>query len=165
MERPVILAMNSPQSDDPADALRPWDAACTGGRLLTMLQNAAERSRPGRELPVSEYLRVFDRRNLLNRKTWSLDLARQRAPEVVCRLDGRTVVACGTQVLKIIGAPSEWLKPHDVLYGDHIRFNLIAIPHPSGRCRPYNDPEFRARVGDLLLELYDAYVSAEKAAA
>lgn len=160
MNRPVLIGMNSPQSVDPVDALRPWDSRSAGGRLLAMLQESATR----REVSVptaEDYMRVFDRRNLIDSLTWDARAARARGGSVIESLpDESEVVFCGTEVCKCLRLKREpWGVVTTYTWLPELRIRYCTIPHPSGLNHIYNDPAMREYVGSLLFLLYDRYVS------
>lgn len=161
MDRPILLGMNSPQSEDPDKALWPWNWACAGGRLLKMIQEEAAR-RGIEYFPPEWYVRGFDRINVLDRKEWDPALARAAAPLVHERVAGRTVVVCGRQVQRVMDYQRlPWLQWNPPM--DEVRYCLI--PHPSGLTHYYNDPVNRAAVGGRLLDLYVAWISSQAAGA
>lgn len=142
--RPVLLGMNNPLSADPAYALFPAPTGCTGHRIWQML---TERTGCLRQ----QYLDAFDRRNLVDGREWdaaeSLDAALRLMDDST--LDGRTVVVLGDAPRRALGLKKRLIEPIRQ-YGATWR----QIPHPSGRCRFYNDPTARAVVALLLEELY-----------
>lgn len=155
--RPVLVAMNNPVSSLPKYALYPLPEGCAGNRLWHMLADAAERD--GSSVSKSEYLRAFDRRNVLSQKTWSRRdavLSGRRLADELTPPSSRSIVVLGIQTLDALGwrthtrpAWGEWVPS---LCERYPRFCLL--PHPSGRCREYNDPEMRALAGRRLMELY-----------
>lgn len=78
---------------------------------------------------------------------WPLDLARQRAAQMV--FAGRpAAVLLGRRVAAAFGARGaycEWWDP-----SDEVRAPYVVIPHPSGVNRLYNDPAVRDQVGVVL---------------
>lgn len=141
--------MNNPHSSNPNHALYPHPPRVAGWRLWQML----EARRPvGR----AAYLRAFDRRNLVMGRLWSVELARVSAAEMRPGLAGRTVLLLGVEVRRAFGIPPLLLHPQEV--GGVIWRQL---PHPSGLCRWYNDPDNRGVAGMLLEELYDSACSGD----
>jgi hypothetical protein len=141
--RPVLLGMNNPVSSDPAHALFPYPPGCTGWNLLEMLRERVP------DITRSRYLRVFDRRNLVDGKTWSRTAARERGMWMQNALRGREVVVLGEDVRRVIGLDKLLIEPQ-VKNGITWR----QIPHPSGRNLWYNDPQNRMLVAVLLEQLY-----------
>lgn len=158
--KPVLLGMNSPQSADPEKALWPWNYACTGGRLLKMMQDEFERPSNGGGYYFAPewFVGGFERINVLNKTKWDRGLARAAAPLVYERLIGRVVVVCGLEVQRVMDFQLlPWLKWNS--YRDEVRYCMI--PHPSGLTRWYNNEENRRSVGKLLLGLYGEWISSQ----
>jgi hypothetical protein len=136
--RPVLLAMNNPIAGDPRYALYPHPRGCAGERLFRML--AAEAYAAAELVTPRQYVRAFDRRNVLP------------------GLAGRRVVVLGVQTLAALGwARGEWgvwLWSSPGLLDDHLGTDYCCLPHPSGRCREYNDPTMVALAGRILLGEY-----------
>jgi len=155
-----LVAENNPYQTDPIEAQRyalyfePPQSA--GGRLCRQIFGMDER----------EYLRAFERRNLLHQPKWSVPAAReaaralQREMEKVWRSPGNVVVLLGR---KVFDAWQDWRSamlgnrtwdgrwaPFTALWwqGDRIIF----LPHPSGLCREWNAPGTYARARALLVE-------------
>lgn len=141
--RPVLLGMNNPLSSDPEHALYPHPPGCTGWRLWDMLQERV----PG--VTRGQYLRAFDRRNLVDGRSWSREQARTRAESLVLEMRGREVVVLGEDPRSALGLPKLLIEPQE-LWGATWR----QIPHPSGRNLWYNEPEHRLMVAVLLEQLY-----------
>lgn len=143
-KRPVLLGMNNPLSDRPEHALYPVPDGCTGHRLWTMLNERTGATK-------TQYLRAFDRRNLII-GDWDPGEARLLGAEFVAKSDtvGRVVVVLGEGPRRALGLRKQLITPI-TLNGTIYR----QIPHPSGRCRFYNDPVCRAVAALLLEELYE----------
>lgn len=151
----ILLGMNNPQSEKPEHALYPYPAGCAGYRLWTMLQEASVESGL-RMIDRAAYMKGFDRMNLLNSREWSAKDARASATELAPTLDGRRVVICGMKTAKTLlrGLSDEQWGVWYECAGLEFKFDYCVIPHPSGRCREYNDLEMRREVGELLLKEY-----------
>lgn len=145
MTRPLLLGMNNPISSDPEYDLYPYPEGCTGWRIWKMLPEGTTRQ---------QYLRAFDRRNLLRRRDWDPKAAQTAAVELLPELRGRVVVVLGTQVRAALGLlESEPLSVHTFEEGeDH--FLWVAFPHPSGRNRWFNSKENYTRASELLTRLF-----------
>lgn len=127
MSKVLLLGMNNPISDDPKFDLFPYPEDSTGYLLWKMMPDGTSRS---------EYVRAFERRNLLRARQWDALAAQDAARAVRPTLDGRVVVVLGTEVRKALGlAPAEPLSCNDA--GG---FRWVAVPHPSGRNRWFNEP-------------------------
>ena len=87
-----------------------------------------------------QYLRAFCRTNLLEHgERWGARRARERAARVLDAFPAERYVLLGSRVAAAFGLP---YAPFTVTtsYGrEHLRHFLV-LPHPSGRCRAWNDP-------------------------
>ena len=123
--KPLIVGEVNMLSADPKFALYPYPANGSGGRLARILG-----------LDPLVYLRMFDRMNLYSRipVRWSIADARYRAALLAEQQIGRQVVMLlGRRVAEAFCPTSEhhsWAQ-----IGQY-----YLIPHPSGRCRAWNDP-------------------------
>ena len=142
--KPVIVGMNNPLSRRPEHALYPHPPGCTGFRLWRMLNARTGASEV-------EYLEAFDRMNLVSGAKWSQEAANVVASVLVEGLRGRVVLLLGVAVRRAFAVPPLLVHPQE-LYGVTWR----QLPHPSGRCRWYNDPENR-KVAEVLMQ--DLYVN------
>lgn len=144
--KPVIVGLNNPYSDNPDHALRPHPINSSGYRLARMFLDAAEKR--GLDMNFLNYERGFRRFNFFEK---TLDMSEgERAGQLLKEFQGRDVVCCGNQVVKLLGLSKHswtlWSKSQGLRY--------CVIPHPSGLTRNYNEPWFRSQVGELLLNLY-----------
>lgn len=123
---PVLVGEANPRSGDERLALYPRPRTSAGGRLCHSIFRMAER----------EYLRAFDRVNLCPR-AWCDEDARERAADVfaLAKRRGQSVVLLGARVSRAFGFDFE---PFSVRYVEGAR--VLTLPHPSGRCRAWNDP-------------------------
>ena len=140
--KPLLLTMNNPLSERPDRALAPLPANSVGGRVWGMLN-----ARTG--ATKSQYMRAFDRRNLLDRTEWCALAARDSAQGMLADLQGREVVVLGWIVAEAFGLQDKIIEPferHGVLWR--------RVPHPSGRNLWYKKRENTAMVELLLEELY-----------
>lgn len=140
--RPVLLGMNNPLSQRPEHALFPRPSGCTGNRLLRLLQRRVP------EATERDYLRAFDRRNLLV-GAWSNARAREAARDLSVPLAGRTVVVLGGAVRRALGLPEQLVHPVEM---DGVTWRQL--PHPSGLNHWYNSEECKDVAALLLEELY-----------
>lgn len=144
MARAVILGMNNPLSPRPEHALFPYPPGCTGYRIWRLLQTL----RP--DVMRSQYLSGFDRMNMIDGREWSDAEARRRVPEVLSRCRGRVVLVLGEGPRRALGLRKELILPQE-----HEGATWRQLPHPSGRCHWYNDPECAALAASLLRDLYE----------
>ena len=97
----------------------------------------------------ARYLGAFLRRNLFRElpRAWDRNDACVNAEQLSAelRLRGITrVILLGTKVGAAFDVPDLWS------HGHAIGFELVTIPHPSGRCRIYNDIAAQRRAGAML---------------
>lgn len=147
--RPILVGLNNPHSIDPEKALGPDPHGSAGYRLWLMLKMAANKN--GVDLSEADYLARFRRVNLSDAVQFNVHVAKARVPELLESFKFRQVVLCGTRVPTILG-----LKHTGFHLGPQHgkEFAYYVIPHPSGLCREYNDPNMREAVGNLLFTLY-----------
>jgi len=92
-----------------------------------------------------EYLRA-DRRNVFDLRvaTWNSSAARKHALDIAMEVQGTRILLLGARVAEAFGVldvPNYWWTWRRVGYPDLL---MARIPHPSGRCRAWNDPSERA---------------------
>ena len=152
--RTILLAMNNPVSSDPLHALFPYPPGCAGHRLWEMLREYAWEVEE-RDVTRRAYIDGFERRNVLSARTWSRVEAREAGRMLLPELAGRRVVVLGVQTLGALGLDrlpwGRWSAASPSLFGPHEPLAYCCLPHPSGRCREYNDPATRALAGRTLL--------------
>lgn len=145
----VLVGESNPYSADPRHALYPLPPNAAGGRLARAL-----------ELSAREYIAAFpDRRNLLARTAkWSAPLARCAADDVLRAAPlGAVLVLLGAKVSAAFGVdyrPALFL-PRMAHVGTNVprRRVVLVLPHPSGLCREWNDPQTALRVQEALREV------------
>lgn len=159
--KPILLGMNNPHSVDPANALSTEPVNASGYRLWQMISITGMMKEPPIVVNKENYESGFDRYNLFNELSFDpTKMTPEHRSKVLARLNDRVVVMCGTSVPRVLGMRYYGgfdLRPHsspDFLEPGITSFVYYVIPHPSGLCREYNDPEMRSRVGKLLLALY-----------
>lgn len=129
--RAVLVGEDNPYGPSPDMALYPAPEGSAGWRLcvlILMLQRA-------------DYLRRFARVNLCD-GLWSTREARARAAELAAT--GVPVVMLGAKVSAAFGRSAQEPFTRDGLF--------YRLPHPSGRCRVWNDPGAFGRARGLLAE-------------
>jgi hypothetical protein len=134
--KPVLLGMNN---EHPDRVFYPDNAACSGGRILSMM-NLVE------EISCEEFLDAFERHNMHYGKDWDAKAARANRLSVWETLFGKRVIIFGRQTASALGVPradGEWKSAMGY-------FTFTTLPHPSGLTRDYNDPQFRLETGKLL---------------
>jgi hypothetical protein len=116
--KPLIVGEVNPYGSDPTFALFPLPEGASGYRLRKILG-----------LTQDEYLRAFDRANLCTGR-WSAEAAREAAEQIDSQ-DRCAVILLGRKVAKAFGLGSRELFTRCGRY--------VLLPHPSGRCRSWND--------------------------
>lgn len=138
--RPLLVGEDNPYGGDPRYALYPEPRNCAGDRLCRLVMGLTSR----------EYLARFDRANLCAER-WSVKEAHRRAavflderPEGVFVLLGAKVAAAFERASGFAIQPSPFLmkvleveSPLSLLRGVK---RFVFLPHPSGRCRAWNEP-------------------------
>lgn len=128
-----LVGEDNPHSRDPRYALFDKPDHCAGGRLRQILG-----------LHRTGYLFALARRNLCA-ATWN-DLEAKATADLIAAESGELVVVMlGRKVATAFGRA--WLAPFE----RDGRF--VAIPHPSGRNRAWNDPGAVDRTRTLLREV------------
>lgn len=110
-------------------ALYPLPAHAAGGRLCSILG-----------ISPRFYLRKYQRANLLEEGKWSRLAARLSASVILTKTTARRFVLLGAKVADAFRVPFEPFRVHRVL-----SWPTLVLPHPSGRCRIWNDPESTQR--------------------
>jgi hypothetical protein len=138
----LLLGEQNPYGGDPSFALYPAPDGCAGHRLCRLVLGISR----------AEYLRRFDRRNVLERPgKWSVREARTEASRILG--DHRRVVALGAKVAAALGLSTKPFSVHKLLlHGEEERLVLV-LPHPSGLCRVWNVPGAFERARKMITEL------------
>lgn len=148
--KPLLVGEANPYGSDPEFALYPLPAHASGGRLARIFG-----------LGRTEYLRTFDRMNLCEGR-FTVKAAREAARKVWQggAADRRHVVLLGRKVGDAFGALKSWgwFESFFILPADEARGwpKYTIMPHPSGLCRVWAEPDAvpraRALLGALLKE-------------
>lgn len=120
-----LIGENNPYSADERHALFPYPPQSAGARLCFKILKMDRR----------EYLRTFRRKNLLYER-WSIVAARTRAAQHLEQYPDDKAILLGRKVYDAFAAHAElppW-KPFS-RWG-----RLLALPHPSGLNRAWNEP-------------------------
>lgn len=137
--KPILLGMNNPQSSAPELALYPDPPGCAGYNLCKLLG-----------MGTQNYLDLFERRNLLQERLWSAQDAAAAAETYRDGHDGeRLVVILGEDVANLLwhtAPPFQWVQRAG-------GGAWAKMPHPSGRCRHWNDQVIRRAAEIFLQEL------------
>jgi hypothetical protein len=147
-----LVGEHNPYGADSYYALYPAPDGSAGARLCDFL-----------DLTRREYLRRFERRNLLSSLPWSAKRAREAAAALRAELvDGDCLVLLGAKVARAFGYDFEILKKHREIVREDERgggfaqlviCRVLVAPHPSGLSRAWNDPTMPARLRAALEDL------------
>lgn len=129
------MGESNPYSDEAMLDLLPWPRGAAGDRVRRLLG-----------MTDREYLGAFDRVNLVRlvrrRGPWDAATAAVAAMRLRDRAVGRDFVLLGARVCLAFGVPYEpFTRPGPRLW---------VLPHPSGRCRAWNDRAAAGRARRLL---------------
>lgn len=130
MERVLIVGEHSPHGRDDRHALHPHPPGAAGSRLCGILGMAP-----------CEYLETFDRANLLKTSRWDP----RRARVAAANLTHARRILLGARVAAAHGVE---FHPFRTFYSDTVCLfgaDVLVLPHPSGRCRIWNDRRSIAR--------------------
>lgn len=117
------------------------------------------------EDPYAVLLRHFDAENAWEQPGWSNPGARAHAWERILHHGSRVVVCLGHKAAMVLGLKrGEWhIWEHAFVPGPPIegsrklhRVLVTMVPHPSGRCRLYNDAEEKRRACITLRQALEA---------
>lgn len=125
---PMLVGELNPYGPDASMALYPVPRGAAGDRMREILG-----------MTDQEYLRAFDRQNLCT-GTWSRRSAVARAGELLAQRRSLYVLL-GRRVADAFLPPPrrEMFALVEQRYGDWAA-RLLLLPHPSGRCRLWNEP-------------------------
>lgn len=145
--RPLLVGEVNPYGVDPKYALYPYPERSAGGRLCRIIMGLEPR----------EYLRRFERVNLCVGK-WATAYARHSAVSFHQEFKGHTFVLLGSKVCG--GVPFDPFTLID-RPGDLHRegFRAVILPHPSGLCRIWNEPDAVNRARRALYEVGITFVA------
>jgi hypothetical protein len=102
------------------------------------------------EVTKEDFCAAFDRRNILDSTRWDWKEALAVADNLRAEFEGRTVIVLGIEARKALGLyPIHGFGPQFVDGGTY-----YVIPHPSGRCRWYNEPKNCEVVGKFLAQFF-----------
>lgn len=134
--RPLLVGESNPHGAEPRDALWPAPPGSAGARLACLLG-----------LTACEYLRRFERTNLLPPGPWSAPLGRERAATLLAGRDvDAPLVLLGRRVAGAFGARAEAFS-RVLLATGHA---AVLLPHPSSRCSSWNEPGAAERARAVL---------------
>ena len=132
--KPLLVGESNPYGADPKFALYPAPEGSAGERLCCLIFGMYRK----------DYLREFERCNLCADK-WSMAEARWRAAEL--RTWKGPLLLFGAKVARAFGFDP--FGPFTVADGG----KTLVLPHPSGLCRMWNDPDAVPRARVLVAEV------------
>lgn len=133
--KPLLVGELNPYGPATEYALYPDPPGCSGWRLCHIVLGMTE----------TVYFAAFDRINLCSRK-WSTPYARDEARQL--RESGRRVIVMlGRKVAAAFGHVTQPPFTSIEVFG----VTYLAIPHPSGLCRVWQEPGAIERARDLIL--------------
>jgi hypothetical protein len=138
--KPLLVGEDNPYGSDPRYALFPIPIGSAGHRLRAKILGVT----------LGSYLRDFDRVNLCSLR-WRAEEAREKAYELTMLRD--KLVLLGAKVARAFGmkhVPFSYSKLPSGMY-EHERM-VVQLPHPSGRCRLWNEPGAFERARAVLRE-------------
>lgn len=143
--RPLLVGESNPYGTDPEFALYPDPQGCAGWRLAVEILG----------LHRAAYLRAFERTNLCSEGAWSTRAARDAAASIRLQRAQAPIVLLGARVANAFGLPyepfTETRLSNPFTSTPTTRFFLL--PHPSGRCRLWNQPDAFQRARAMVLPL------------
>lgn len=139
--KPVIVGEHNPYGSSPEWALYPSPPESAGGRLCRLVMGLSE----------DDYLRLFRRANLLATARWSAPAAREAAGKVDLSCGA---VLLGSRVARAFGLAAR--GPFSVVDFDSFSGSgpIVLLPHPSGRCRAWNEPGAFDRAREALSDAF-----------
>lgn len=144
-DRVLLLGEQNPYGGDPDFALYPAPDGCSGQRLCDLVLG----------LPRAEYLRRYDRANVLDRGgKWSAPEARAAAAAKV--FGRKRVVALGAKVAAALRLPTAPFAEHEVALPGFGSRRVLVLPHPSGLCRSWNEAGAYERARAMVFALEGA---------
>jgi hypothetical protein len=128
--RPLIVGEVNPYGSQPQFALYPQPRGASGDRLRSILG-----------LSDLAYLELFDRVNLCLGR-WEYTKAYAHAMEILSG-EREHIITLGQQVSRAFGVPYLPLSIHR-------EGRVLVLPHPSGRCLYWNDPDAADRARETV---------------
>lgn len=134
MIRTVLVGEMNPHRADPRFALYPLPPAASGGRLAKIMG-----------LTAREYLRAYPYRyNVCGGEEWDAREALLSAERIILKHPDPPMVLLGARVAVAFGFRFVPFKRVG---------RFLMLPHPSGRCRIWNNPRSSGRARRLIRAL------------
>ena len=129
--KPLLVGEANPHSENPRRALAPLPRGAAGDRLRAILG-----------MTDREYMRAFVRTNVC-RGPWDERQAKLNAGALLLGpFHPGPYILLGRKVCAAFGVP--YLPFKRQRYGSR-PWEFLVLPHPSGRCRAWNDPRATTR--------------------
>lgn len=131
MDKPLIVGESNPYGGDDEFALYPSPDGCSGHRLCCLILGMRRK----------DYLEAFDRVDLCA-GAWSVRAARQKVRELDSSHPGPRVLL-GAKVCSVFGLVFQpyLLSRVRNVEGPPNHARVVVLPHPSGRCRLWAEPD------------------------
>jgi len=133
--KPLIVGESNPYGGHADFALYPSPDGCSGHRLCCLILRMRRKV----------YIDSFDRVNLVVGK-WAMKSARSAAAHL--RTEHGRIILLGSKVCAAFDIPFKPFSGHEE---DGVRFAIL--PHPSGLCRLWRDPDAGAKARNTVLNL------------
>lgn len=136
---PIIVGEQNPYGDEAKYALYPLPAHATGGRLCRLILG----------MSTLQYMRSFERLNLLGPGKWKPAEAEASASRIVAARPGGLFILLGARVTDAFGLSAKrGMGVPEFGTAETAGRRFLRLPHPSARNRAWNDPESFARARD-----------------
>lgn len=150
-QRPLLVGESNPYGARPEHALYPAPAGCAGERLCRVVLG----------MEPAAYLRAFDRANLLAGQRWSAPQAREAAAKMMSATRVRLYILLGQRVAAAFGAQDGLVLWPAFSWRDSLGDRFVLLPHPSGRCRVWDEPGAVAQARTVLRIALPAPIAAQ----
>lgn len=143
--KPLLIGEQNPYGNDPYFALYPSPEGCSGHRLCALVLG----------MHRSAYLEAFDRANLCD-GPWDAKVARKHAGELwvdARKNDRPALILLGQKVARAFALPGHRPMEPFSIETNCTSTVVLALPHPSGLCRLWNEPGAFARARVLVAEV------------
>lgn len=137
MTDPLIVGESNPYGNEDYLSLYPVPSNSAGGRLCRIILGMTPR----------QYLDSFERANLVVGDKWSAAAARERAQQLSRERPPTRIVLLGAKVCEAFG---QQLGDFEWVVNAPTGHSFLRLPHPSGRCRVWNDPSALPRARGAL---------------
>lgn len=138
-KKTLLVGELNPYGSDPGFALYPFPEYASGARLCQLII----------QVPRRLYMKHFDRANLCNGK-WSIREARAQVNRLLKR-QPKKIVLLGSKVCSAFGLTFIPFKQQKYITPElKSSVDVVILPHPSGLCRIWNEPNAFERANAAL---------------